>query len=95
MNLPYLVSNLKSLKELNLKKCNFISSSSPTFLSSHKQITSLDLFDNNLGGQIPWSLLNFEGLTNLDLSGNNFIGQLPDLSTNWTQVSSSNSSSNS
>ena len=52
-----------------------------TFLSSHKQITSLDLFDNNLDGQIPWSLLNFEGLTNLNLSGNNFIGQLPDLST--------------
>ena len=52
-----------------------------TFLSSHKQITSLDLFDNNLGGQIPWSLLNFEGLTNLNLSSNNFIGQLPDLST--------------
>ncbi|KAK4594576.1 hypothetical protein RGQ29_018312 [Quercus rubra] len=95
INLPNLISNLKSLKELYLSRCNFIGSSNPTFLSNLTQITSLDLSYNNFGGQCPWSLLNNAGLTYLDLSHNNFIGQLPDLSTNRTKVSSSNSSSNS
>ncbi|XP_030963227.1 receptor-like protein 9DC3 [Quercus lobata] len=95
IDLPNSISNLKSLKELYLSRCNFIDSSNPTFLSNLTQINSLDLSYNNFGGQFPWSLLNFEVLTVLDLSYNNFIGQVPDFSTNWTQVSSSNSSSNS
>ncbi|KAK4549965.1 hypothetical protein RGQ29_032729 [Quercus rubra] len=95
INLPYLISNLKSLKELYLSGCNFIGSSNPTFLSNLSQITSLDLSNNNFGGQFPWSLLNFEVLTFLDLSQNNFIGQLPEVTTNLTQIFSSNNSSNS
>ncbi|XP_050279917.1 receptor-like protein Cf-9 [Quercus robur] len=95
IDLPNLISNLKSLKELYLSGCNFIDSSNPTFLSNLTQITSLDLSYNNFGGQCPWYLLNNAGLTSLGLSGNNFIGQVPDFSTHWTQVSSSNSSSNS
>ena len=95
INLPYLISNLKSLKTLYLSGCNFIGSSNPTFLSNLSQITSLDLSNNNLGGQFPWSLLNFEVLTCLDLSHNNFIGQLPEVTTNLTQIFSSNNSSNS
>uniref|UniRef100_A0A2N9EP42 Leucine-rich repeat-containing N-terminal plant-type domain-containing protein n=1 Tax=Fagus sylvatica TaxID=28930 RepID=A0A2N9EP42_FAGSY len=81
INLPNLISNLKSLKELYLRGCNFIGSY-PTLLPNLTQITSLDLSQNNFGGQIPWSLLNFERLTYLDLSYNNFIGQLPDPSSN-------------
>ncbi|KAK4594637.1 hypothetical protein RGQ29_018357 [Quercus rubra] len=98
INLPNLISNLKSLKELTelyLRGCNFIGSSYPTFLPNLTQITSLDLSYNNFGGQFPWSLLNNAGLTYLDLSSNNFIGQLPNLSTNRTKVSSSNGSSSS
>ncbi|KAK4543164.1 hypothetical protein RGQ29_033155 [Quercus rubra] len=95
INVPNLISNLKSLKELYLSNCNFIGSSYPTFVPNLTQITSLDLSYNNVSGQCPWSLLNNAGLTMLYLSGNNFIGQVPDFSTNWTQVSSSNSSSNS
>ncbi|KAK4594269.1 hypothetical protein RGQ29_018092 [Quercus rubra] len=95
INLPNLISNLKSLKELHLSGCNFIGSSNPTFLSNLSQITSLDLSNNNLGGQFPWSLLNFEVLTYLDLSHNNFTGQLPKVTTNLTQIFSSNNSSNS
>ncbi|KAF3947606.1 hypothetical protein CMV_026284 [Castanea mollissima] len=87
IDLPNLISNLKSLKELYLRGCNFIGSY-PTFLPNLTQITSLDLSENNFGGQIPWSLLNFDELTYLHLSFNNFMGQLPN-------ISSLNSSSNS
>ncbi|XP_075644832.1 receptor-like protein 6 isoform X1 [Castanea sativa] len=94
IDLPNLISNLKSLKELYLRGCNFIGSY-PTFLPNLTQITSLDLSYNNFGGQFPWSLLNFEVLTYLDLSHNNLIGQLPEVTTNLTQIFSSNNSSNS
>ncbi|KAL4598228.1 hypothetical protein ACB092_11G045800 [Castanea dentata] len=95
IDLPNLISNLKSLKQFYLCRCNFIGSSSPTLLPYHRQITSLDLSYNNLGGLIPWSLLNFEVLTYLNLLYNNFIGQLPEVTTNLTQIFSSNNSSNS
>uniref|UniRef100_A0A2N9IEJ1 Leucine-rich repeat-containing N-terminal plant-type domain-containing protein n=1 Tax=Fagus sylvatica TaxID=28930 RepID=A0A2N9IEJ1_FAGSY len=86
IDLPNLISHLKSLKELYLGECNFIGSY-PTLLPNLTQITSLDLSQNNFGGQIPWSLLNFERLTYLDLSYNNFIGQLPDPSSNKSSKS--------
>ncbi|KAL4598223.1 hypothetical protein ACB092_11G045300 [Castanea dentata] len=92
IDLPNLISNLKSLKELYLRGCNFIGSY-PTFLPNLTQITYLALSENNFGGQFPWSLINFEVLTYLDLSGNNFIGQLPEVTTNLTQIFSSNNSS--
>ncbi|KAM3684173.1 hypothetical protein ACB098_11G024500 [Castanea mollissima] len=95
IDLPYLISNLKSLKELDVGGCNFIGSSYPTFLSNLTQITYLGLSYSNFGGQCPWSLLNNTGLTYLDLSYNNFIGQLPEVTTNLTQIFSSNNSSNS
>uniref|UniRef100_A0A7N2LHQ8 Receptor-like protein 12 n=2 Tax=Quercus lobata TaxID=97700 RepID=A0A7N2LHQ8_QUELO len=82
IDLPYLSSNLKSLKQLYVGGCNFIGSSYPTFLSNLTQITHLGLPYSNFGGQCPWSLLNITGLTLLDLSYNNFTGQLPDFSSN-------------
>jgi hypothetical protein len=42
IDLPNLISNLKSLKELSLSGCNFIGSY-PTLLPNLTQITSLDL----------------------------------------------------
>ncbi|KAL4598212.1 hypothetical protein ACB092_11G044400 [Castanea dentata] len=82
IDIPYLISNLKSLKQLIVGGCNFIGSSYPTFLSNVTQITYLGLPYSNFGGQFPWSLLNFEVLTYLDLSYNNFIGQLPEIPSN-------------
>lgn len=83
IDLPNLISNLNSLKELYLYRCNFIGSNL-TFLPNQTQITYLDLSNNYFGGQFPWSLLNFEVLTYLDLSYNNFMGQLPEVRTNLT-----------
>ena len=93
IDLPNLISNLKSLRKLYLNKCNF-TRSYPTLLPNLTQITSLDLSHNNFGGQIPWFFLKFERLSFLDLSFNNFIGQLSDVSTNFIELSPSNNSSN-
>ncbi|KAK7817808.1 receptor-like protein 35 [Quercus suber] len=94
IDLPSLMSNLKSLRELYLNGCNFVGSY-PTFLSNLTKITSLDLSHNNFSGQIPWSLLKFERLTLLDILFNNFVGQLSDVTTYLAKLSSSNNYSNS
>ena len=52
IDLPNLISNLKSLRKLYLSRCNF-TGSYPTLLPNLTQITSLDLSHNNFGGQIP------------------------------------------
>ena len=93
IDLPNLISNLKSLRKLYLSGCNFTRSF--PILPNLTQITSLDLSHNNFSGQIPWFLLKFEQLTSLDLSYNNFIGQLSDVSTNLIEHPSPNNSSNS
>ena len=50
IDLTYLISNLKSLKQLFVGGCNFIGSSYPTFLSNLTQITYLGLSYSNFGG---------------------------------------------
>ena len=85
IDLPNLISNLKSLRKLYLGGCNFTRSYSTLILNLTK-ITCLDLSHNNFGGQIPWSFLKFERLSFLDLSFNNFIGQLSDVSKNLTEL---------
>ena len=94
IDLPNLISNLKSLRKLYLSRCNF-TRSYPTLLPNLTQITSLYLSHNNL---IWWPdtmvFLKFEWLSFLDLSFNNFIDQLSNVSTNFIELSPSNNSSN-
>ena len=85
IDLPNLISNLKSLRKLYLSGCNF-TGSYPRLLPNLTQITSLDLSHNNFGGQIPWSFLKLERLSFLDLSFNSFTGQLSDVSTNLSEL---------
>ncbi|KAF3434324.1 hypothetical protein FNV43_RR25427 [Rhamnella rubrinervis] len=80
IDLPYLVSSLKSLNQLHLSKCKCIGSYPALVANLTTLTTSLDLSVNNFSGQIPWLSLNFERLTYLDLSGNRLIGELPQTS---------------
>ncbi|KAG1354937.1 receptor-like protein EIX2 [Cocos nucifera] len=41
-------------------------------------LTSIDLSDNNLSGQIPEELMDLAGLRNLNLSGNSLTGEIPE-----------------
>ncbi|XP_008775355.2 receptor-like protein EIX2 [Phoenix dactylifera] len=41
-------------------------------------LTSMDLSDNNLSGQIPEELMDLAGLRNLNLSGNSLAGEIPE-----------------
>uniref|UniRef100_A0A803Q7M8 Leucine-rich repeat-containing N-terminal plant-type domain-containing protein n=1 Tax=Cannabis sativa TaxID=3483 RepID=A0A803Q7M8_CANSA len=86
VDLPYLSTAAKSLQTLYLRNCSFTGSSSSypemlTNLTQLLQLTSLDLSDNNFGGQIPLHyLFNIQGLIYLGLSGNNFVGEIPEFS---------------
>ncbi|KAM6579350.1 hypothetical protein CsatA_003124 [Cannabis sativa] len=87
IDLPYLSKTAKSLNTLNLRNCSFTGSSSSSYpemftnLTQLVQLTSLDLSDNNFGGQNPLHyLFNIQLLFSLDLYGNNFVGEIPEFS---------------
>ncbi|XP_010907952.2 uncharacterized protein [Elaeis guineensis] len=48
-----------------------------TFTTVLSLVTSLDLSDNNISGQIPEELTNLHGLHFLNLSGNHLTGRIP------------------
>ncbi|KAI4334729.1 hypothetical protein L6164_013441 [Bauhinia variegata] len=66
----------KSLQQLLLGQ-NQITASAPN-LSQFSSLQILDLYDNNLSGPIPKSLLNICSLRELDLSSNILSGRLDD-----------------
>ncbi|KAM5585316.1 receptor-like protein 6 [Rosa sericea] len=89
IDLHFLTSSLKSLRDLYLRECNFAGSRSHLEFSGNlTQLMSLDLSGNSFGGQIPWSLLDLEHLHYLDLSSNMFVGELPEIHGNSTKASS-------
>ncbi|KAK9907237.1 hypothetical protein M0R45_000967 [Rubus argutus] len=89
IDLHFLTSNLKSLRVLFLRECNF-PGSHLEFSGNLTQLRQLDLAGNSFRGQIPWwSLLNLERLFSLDLSNNMFVGELPEIHSNSTKTSSS------
>lgn len=89
IDLHFLTSNLKSLRSLSLRECNFVGSHLE-FSGNLRQLQQLDLAGNSFGGQIPWtSLLKLEQLYSLDLSNNMFVGELPEVHSNSTKTSPS------
>ncbi|KAL3580602.1 hypothetical protein D5086_018437, partial [Populus alba] len=69
-------NNLKSVKQLYLKQCNFTGSSLPR-LGNLTQLTVLDISYNNLSGHIPFSIGKLKHLQTLNLGFNNFTGSVP------------------
>ncbi|KAJ6886659.1 hypothetical protein NC651_027123 [Populus alba x Populus x berolinensis] len=70
---PDSTSYLKSVKKMYLNGCNFVGS-------------NLDLRNNQLGGQIPFSLGKLKQLKYLHLGNNSFIGPIPDSLFKLTQL---------
>ncbi|KAJ6303392.1 hypothetical protein OIU77_017295 [Salix suchowensis] len=69
--LPESITNLKSLKEFNAKKCYF-SGVIPSSLGNLTKLNYLDLSYNSFSGKIPSTFVNLLQLTYLSLSSNNF-----------------------
>uniref|UniRef100_A0A6J0PEC7 Receptor-like protein EIX1 n=1 Tax=Elaeis guineensis var. tenera TaxID=51953 RepID=A0A6J0PEC7_ELAGV len=49
-----------------------------TFTTVLSLVTSLDLSDNNISGEIPKEFTNLHGLVSLNLSGNHLTGRIPE-----------------
>ncbi|KAF5771117.1 putative leucine-rich repeat-containing, plant-type, leucine-rich repeat domain superfamily [Helianthus annuus] len=74
--IPYILGNLNSLKELNLSH-NSLIGQIPHALGNISEIESLDLSWNQLTGEIPQSLADLTFLGSLNLSQNHLEGHIP------------------
>ncbi|MFS8013124.1 putative leucine-rich repeat-containing, plant-type, leucine-rich repeat domain superfamily [Helianthus anomalus] len=74
--IPYILGNLNSLKELNLSH-NSLTGRIPHSLGNISEIESLDLSWNKLTGEIPQSLADLTSLEILNLSQNHLVGHIP------------------
>ncbi|KAJ0705284.1 putative leucine-rich repeat domain superfamily [Helianthus annuus] len=74
--IPYILGNLNSLKELNLSH-NSLTGRIPHSLGNISEIESLDLSWNKLTGEIPQSLADLTFLEFLNLSQNHLVGYIP------------------
>ncbi|MFS8013112.1 putative leucine-rich [Helianthus anomalus] len=74
--IPYILGNLNSLKELNLSH-NSLTGRIPHSLGNISEIESLDLSWNQLTGEIPQSLVDLTNLEVLNLSQNHLVGHIP------------------
>ena len=75
-NIPPAISNLTSLRALNLSQNDFIGSIPPE-LASLTNLKVLDLAQNQLTGSIPDDLGNLGKLETLDLATNQLQGSIP------------------
>ncbi|GKV50358.1 hypothetical protein SLEP1_g57066 [Rubroshorea leprosula] len=91
--LPHSIGNLKLLKELNLRGCQFYGSI-PRSLANLTKITQLDFSSNHFRGQIPDAFGKMHKLDYLNLYANNFGGEIPASIFNLTDLSSLSLSSN-
>ncbi|XP_073268364.1 receptor-like protein Cf-9 [Populus alba] len=82
---PDSISHLKSVEKMYLNGCNFVGSNLG-LLGNLTQLIKLGLADNQLGGQIPFSLGKLKQLEYLDLGNNSFTGSIPDVFANQTQL---------
>ncbi|XP_006377730.3 receptor-like protein Cf-9 homolog isoform X2 [Populus trichocarpa] len=82
---PDSISHLKSVEKLYLSGCNFVGSNLDLF-GNLTQLIELGLKDNQLGGQIPFSLGKLKQLKYLHLGNNSFIGPIPDSLVKLTQL---------
>ncbi|KAJ0705285.1 putative leucine-rich repeat domain superfamily [Helianthus annuus] len=74
--IPYILGNLNSLKDLNLSH-NSLTRQIPHALGNISEIESLDLSWNKLTGEIPQSLADLTFLGSLNLSQNHLVGHIP------------------
>ncbi|KAK9706367.1 hypothetical protein RND81_07G119500 [Saponaria officinalis] len=90
-SMGYLLSNLASLKTLDLSNNN-IHDTIPFQMPPN--LTTLNLARNNLSGNLPYSISSMVSLTYLNVSGNSLAQQIADVFSNHTALSTLDLSNN-
>ncbi|KAJ6886707.1 receptor-like protein 9DC3 [Populus alba x Populus x berolinensis] len=81
-----LAHNLTQLRELYLGQVNMSLVVPSSLMNLSSSLSSLQLRDCGLKGELPVSFGNLKQLEDLDLGYNNFIGPIPDIFANQTQL---------
>ncbi|XP_058094901.1 MDIS1-interacting receptor like kinase 2-like isoform X3 [Magnolia sinica] len=75
--LPLSLANLTSILELHLSNNMITGVISPHFFTNWTRLTSLDIHNNQLTGQVPSRISLLRNLSYLDLSDNLIVGSIP------------------
>uniref|UniRef100_A0A5B6ZGU6 non-specific serine/threonine protein kinase n=1 Tax=Davidia involucrata TaxID=16924 RepID=A0A5B6ZGU6_DAVIN len=77
--LPIQMSNLTSIKFINLSSNAFQGDFPGNMVVSMTELQVFDVYNNNLTGNLPTEFVKLKGLKNLLLGGNYFYGEIPEV----------------
>ncbi|KAH7836079.1 hypothetical protein Vadar_032514 [Vaccinium darrowii] len=86
--LPLEMSNLTSIKFINISNNNFSGTIHGSMLAKMTELEVFDVYNNNFSGKLPTEFVKLKGLKALLLGGNYFSGEIPEAYSELQQLES-------